>query len=102
LVLPKALLNSLQHLLRWLFRQVKRTFWVGKIDTVVADCDHLENLKFSPVTPHAFTEHDAIMAASVLNSPKAIEVSVFIVRAFVQLRETIAGHKGARSKNGQT
>jgi hypothetical protein len=40
-----------------------------------------------------FTEHGVIMAASVLNSPKAIEVSVFVVRAFVQLRETIAGHK---------
>lgn len=60
---------------------------------VVTNCDHLNNLKFSPVTPHAFTEHGAIMAASVLNSPKAIEVSVFVVRAFVQLRETIAGHK---------
>jgi len=33
------------------------------------------------------------MAASVLNSPKAIEISVFVVRAFVQLRETIAEHK---------
>ena len=33
------------------------------------------------------------MAAGVLNSPKAIEVSVFVVRAFVQFRETIAGHK---------
>jgi hypothetical protein len=43
---------------------------------VVTNCDHLNNLKFSPVTPNAFTEHGAIMAASVLNSPKAIEVSV--------------------------
>jgi hypothetical protein len=60
---------------------------------VVTNCDHLNNLKFSPVNPHAFTEHGAIMAASVLNSPKAIEVSVFVVRAFVQLREAIAGHK---------
>ena len=60
---------------------------------VVTNCDHLNNLKFSPVNPHAFTEHGAIMAASVLNSLKAIEVSVFVVRAFVQLREAIAGHK---------
>lgn len=60
---------------------------------VVTSCDHLKNLKFSPVNPCAFTEHGAIMAASVLNSPKAVEVSVFVVRAFVQLRETIAGHK---------
>ena len=60
---------------------------------VVTNCDHLKNLKFSPVNPNAFTEHGAIMAASVLNSSKAIEVSVFVVRAFVQLREVIAGHK---------
>jgi hypothetical protein len=60
---------------------------------VVTNCDHLHNLKFSPVNPRAFTEHGAIMVASVLNSPKAIEVSVFVVRAFVQLREMVAGHK---------
>jgi integrase len=52
---------------------------------VVTNCDHLQNLKFSPVNLCVFTEHGAIMAASVLNSPKAIEVSVFIVRAFVRL-----------------
>jgi len=42
---------------------------------VVTNCDHLQNLKFSTVTPRAFTEHGAIMVASVLNSPQAIEVS---------------------------
>lgn len=35
---------------------------------VVANCDHLAKLKFSPVLPHAFTEHGAIMVASVLNT----------------------------------
>ena len=54
---------------------------------VVANCDHLTKLKFSPNPPYAFTEHGAIMAASVLNSPSAVEVSVYVVRAFVQLRE---------------
>jgi ORF6N domain-containing protein len=43
--------------------------------------------------PFAFTEHGAIMAASVLNAPRAVEMSVFVVRAFVSLRETIAGHR---------
>ncbi|NOT14371.1 MAG: ORF6N domain-containing protein [Methylotenera sp.] len=43
--------------------------------------------------PYAFTEHGAIMAATILNSPKAIEMSVFIVRAFVQLREMLSSHK---------
>jgi hypothetical protein len=50
---------------------------------VVANCDHLVRLKFSPVPPYAFTEHGAIMAASVLNSPRAVEMSVYVVRAFM-------------------
>src|SRR5215467_7109474 len=40
--------------------------------------------------PLAFTEHGAIMAASVLNAPRAVEMSVFVVRAFVALREAAA------------
>jgi hypothetical protein len=43
--------------------------------------------------PRAFTEHGAIMAASILNSPLAIEVSVYVVRAFVRLRELLASNK---------
>ena len=60
---------------------------------MVANCDHLKNLRFSPVLPHAFTEHGAIMLASVLNSFRAIAVSIYVVRAFVNLRETLASHK---------
>jgi len=40
--------------------------------------------------PRAFTEHGAIMAASVLNSPRAVQMSVFVVRAFVKMREMLA------------
>ena len=40
--------------------------------------------------PFAFTEHGAIMAASILNSPEAVAMSVFVVRAFVQMRERLA------------
>lgn len=54
---------------------------------VVTNCDHLSRLRFSTVPPWAFTEHGAIMAASVLNSSRAIEMSVFVVRAFVRLRD---------------
>jgi phage regulator Rha-like protein len=43
--------------------------------------------------PYAFTEHGALMAANVLNSARAIEVSVYVVRAFMRLRETLAAHK---------
>ena len=38
-------------------------------DEVVANCDHLRQLRFSPTMPFAFTEHGALMAASVLNTP---------------------------------
>jgi hypothetical protein len=65
---------------------------------VVANCDHLSTLKYSPALPHAFTEHGAIMAASILNTPRAIEASVFVVRAFVKLREMLATHKELEQK----
>ncbi|HVT99329.1 MAG TPA: ORF6N domain-containing protein [Acidobacteriaceae bacterium] len=48
--------------------------------------------------PYVFTEHGAIMAASVLNSPRAVEVSIFVVRAFVHLRKTFAAHKALAAK----
>ena len=68
---------------------------------VVANCDHLENLKYSRALPYAFTEHGAIMAAGVLNTSRAIEVSVFIVRAFVKVRQMVAGHKDLQRKIAQ-
>jgi hypothetical protein len=43
--------------------------------------------------PLVFTEHGAIMAASVLNSERAVQMSVYVVRAFVQLRELMVDHK---------
>ncbi len=43
--------------------------------------------------PFAFTEHGALMAASVLNTERATEVAIFVVRAFVQLRATLGAHK---------
>jgi hypothetical protein len=60
---------------------------------VVTNCDHLSKLKFSPVNPLVFTEHGALMAASILNSVRAVDVSLFIVRAFVALRRAISEHK---------
>ncbi len=42
--------------------------------------------------PFAFTEHGAIMAATLLSSPRAIEVSVYVVRAFVRMRELAVTH----------
>lgn len=48
--------------------------------------------------PHAFTEHGAIMAATVLNSKRAIEMSIFVVRAFVQMRQAMALNQQVVSK----
>jgi hypothetical protein len=56
-------------------------------EEVVANCDHLSRLRFSPTMPYAYTEHGALMAASVLSSERAVEVSIYVVRAFVHLRE---------------
>jgi hypothetical protein len=48
-----------------------------------------QNVKY---LPYAFTEHGAIMAANVLNSPRAVAMSVFAVRAFIQQREVLAAN----------
>jgi hypothetical protein len=48
-----------------------------------------QHLKYRPL---AFTEHGAIMAASVLNSAKAVAMSIFIVRAFIQQREALSAN----------
>lgn len=57
---------------------------------VVANCDHLQKLKFSKVLPYAFTEHGAIQAANVLASAQAVEMGIYVVRAFVRLREALS------------
>lgn len=67
-------------------------FTTGEKSEVITNCDHLRRMKFAQSLPFAFTEHEAIMVATVLNSPKAVSMSVFVVRAFVQMREQIAGN----------
>jgi hypothetical protein len=65
---------------------------------VITNCDHLRPLRFSPSLPHAFTEHGAIMMASLLNTRVAVDASVQVVRAFVRLREILATHKDLARK----
>ena len=65
---------------------------------VVTNCDHLTNLKFAKTLPYAFTEHGAIQAANVLSSPRAVEMGVYVVRAFVRLREVLASSKELTAK----
>ena len=54
---------------------------------VIANCDILSNLRFSHTTPYAFTEHGVAMLASILNSDKAVNINIEIIRAFVRLRQ---------------
>jgi hypothetical protein len=70
-------------------------------ERVVASCGHLARLKYSKALPWVFTEHGAIMAAMILNSPEAITMSVYVVRAFVQMREQIAANAAILKRLGE-
>lgn len=59
---------------------------------VVANCDHLGKLKFSKSLPYAFSEHGAIQAANVLATSQAVEMGIYIVRAFIHLRQAAGLH----------
>ena len=62
-------------------------------DELVTNCDRLATLKHSSSTPYAFTEHGAVMLASVLKSKRAMEVSVFVVRAFIRMRRMLGDQR---------
>ena len=59
---------------------------------VIANCDHLKNLKFSPQLPYAFTEQGIAMLSSVLRSERAIRVNIEIMRTFVRLKKLLTSH----------
>ena len=65
---------------------------------VVAICDHLADLKFSYQLPFAFTEYGVAMLASVLNSERAVKMSIFIINTFVRLRQIMFTHKELAQK----
>ena len=59
-------------------------------EQVVANCDHLKSLKFSSFLPYVFTEHGTMMLANVINSEKAVEVSIRIIEIFVRMWEYLS------------
>ncbi len=65
---------------------------------LVTNCDHLSRLRFSAIPPMAFTEHGAIMIATVLHSERAEEMSVFVVQVFIKLREVLTTHRQLAAK----
>jgi len=68
----------------FMFRLTKKEF-----AEVVTNCDHLQNQKYRPTLPNAFTEQGVAMLAAVLNSQKAIDVNIQIMRAFIQFRNYV-------------
>ena len=66
----------------FMFRVIKE-----EKDELVTNCDRFRPLKHSSVMPRAFTEQGVAMLSSVLNTDRAIEVNIAIMRAFVQLRK---------------
>lgn len=62
-------------------------------DEVVANCDHLEKIKYSPHLPKVFTEHGIMMLANVLKSEQAINMSIKIIEVFIEMREVLFTHK---------
>lgn len=59
---------------------------------LVTNWRRFETMKHTTTKPYAFTEHGALMVAAVLNSPKAITVSIFIVKVFIKIREILSTH----------
>ena len=68
---------------------------------VVANCDHLSSLKYSPALPHAFTEHGALMAANILKSKTAVSMSIYVVRAFIRMREELTSRRDLEERLDQ-
>lgn len=65
-------------------------------EQLILNFEYLDSLKFSPVLPYVFTEHGAVMLASVLNSEKAIEVNIQIIRIFTQIRQLLTDNTDLR------
>jgi hypothetical protein len=65
-------------------------------EEIILNFKHLNGLKYSSGLPYAFTEHGAVMLASVLNSDKAIDVNIQVVRVFTQIRQTLVDNLDLR------
>ena len=62
-------------------------------DELVTICDRFERLKYSTVTPNAFTKQGVAMLSSVLNGERAIQANIAIMRVFVKMRQIVSTHK---------
>jgi ORF6N domain len=74
----------------FMFQLTREEAMASRSQTVILKRGRGQNIKF---LPYAFTEHGAIQAANVLNSPRAVMMGIHVVRAFVQLRDLLASNK---------
>lgn len=74
----------------FMFRLTQEEAQLTRSQFAILNSGRGSNIKY---LPHAFTEYGAIQAANVLNSPRAVEMGVYVVRAFVKLRELLASNK---------
>jgi ORF6N domain len=93
-VLKQAVRRNLKRFPEDFMFQLSKEEW----NEVITKCDNLpENIKFSPATPFAFTEQGVAMLSSVLNSDKAIDVNISIMRAFVALRQHLTDYTNLKN-----
>ena len=69
-----------------------------ELHEVITNCDNLMQQKYSPVLPMVFTEQGVSMLSSVLKSKQALKVNIFIMRAFVQMRQLLEGNEELSNK----
>ena len=80
------------------FRLTREEAQSSRSQSVILNAGRGQNIKY---LPYAFTEHGAIQAANVLSSQRAVEMGVFVVRAFVKLREVLTSNKDLAQKLDQ-
>ena len=97
-VLKQAVRRNLKRFPDDFMFQLSKDEW----KELITNCDKLpENIKFSPATPFAFTEQGVAMLSSVLNSDKAIDVNITIMRAFVTLRQHLTDYSNLKEQIAQ-
>lgn len=89
-VLNQAIRRNKRRFPRDFMLEMSAKEWVSlRSQFVTLDNGRGRHRKYPPL---AFTEHGAFMAAAILNSPRAVDMSVYVVRAFVKLREVLASN----------
>ena len=97
-VLKQAVRLSLKRFPEDFMFQLPNEVW----KVLITKCDKLpQNIKYSPITPFAFSEQGVAMISSVLNSDKAIDVNISIMRAFVLLRQHLTDYGNLKEEIAQ-